>query len=340
MANTVTPAPQPAPAAAQRRTSLSGLVEQLGGVSTLGPVVALAIAVIVFTLLSARFMTPGNLSAIVEQVMVVGTLAVGQTLIILTAGIDLSNGAIMVFSSILMAKLATLQGVPVPLAILIGLIAAAAVGAVNGGLVTRLKLPPFIVTLGMLNIVLSITLLYSHGASVVKLPAGLLFFGRFFELGSTRITYGSILMLLIFAVAWYALTQTAWGKHVYATGNNAEAARRSGIRVNSLLLLVYTIAGLIYGIAGLLLLGRVTVGDPLAGATSNLDSITAVVIGGTSLFGGRGSVINTLIGALIVGVLRNGLTLVGIDALYQTLATGILVILAVALDQLARSRAR
>ena len=175
---------------------------------------------------------------------------------------------------------------------------------------------------------------------VVKLPAGLLFFGRFFELGSTRITYGSILMLLIFAVAWYALTQTAWGKHVYATGNNAEAARRSGIRVSSLLLLVYTIAGLIYGIAGLLLLGRVTVGDPLAGATSNLDSITAVVIGGTSLFGGRGSVINTLIGALIVGVLRNGLTLVGIDALYQTLATGILVILAVALDQLARSRAR
>jgi fructose transport system permease protein len=340
MANTVTPAPPAPQPAAARRMSWSGLINQLGGVSTLGPVVALAIAVIVFTLFSARFLTPGNLSAIVEQVMVVGTLAVGQTLIILTAGIDLSNGAIMVFSSILMAKLATLQGVPVPLAILIGLVAAALVGALNGGLVTRLRLPPFIVTLGMLNIVLSVTLLYSHGASVVKLPAGLLIFGRFIDLGGTRITYGSILMLLIFAIAWYALTQTAWGRHVYATGNNAEAARRSGIRVGSLLLLVYTIAGFIYGIAGLLLLGRVTVGDPLAGSTANLDSITAVVIGGTSLFGGRGSVINTLIGALIVGVLRNGLTLVGIDALYQTLATGVLVILAVALDQLARSRAR
>src|SRR2546429_5269957 len=147
-------------------------------------------------------------------------------------------------------------------------------------------------------------------------------------------------MVMVVAIECYGLTQPDWGKDVYATGNTAEAARRSGIRVSSLLLLVYTIAGLIYGIAGLLLLGRVTVGDPLAGATSNLDSITAVVIGGTSLFGGRGSVIKTLIGALIVGVPRNGLTLVGIDALYQTLATGVLVILAVALDQLARSRAR
>jgi fructose transport system permease protein len=171
---------------------------------------------------------------------------------------------------------------------------------------------------------------------VVRLPQDLLWLGGRFELGGALITYGSVLMLAIFAVAWYALKQTAWGVHVYAIGNNVEAARLSGIRVNRHLLAVYASGGVIYGVAGLMLLGRVTVADPLGGQTSNLDSITAVVIGGTSLFGGRGSVLNTLIGALIVGVLRNGLTLVGIDALYQTLATGVLVIVAVAVDQFAR----
>jgi fructose transport system permease protein len=317
---------------------LAGLFGRLGGLSTFGPLIALLIAIAIFGLLSNRFLRPDNLTVIVEQVMVVGTLAVGQTLVILTAGIDLSNGAIMVFSSILMGKLAVAQGVPVPLAILAGLLAGAFLGGANGLLVTRFRLPPFIVTLGMLNIVLSITLLYSGGSSVTRLPEGLLLLGRRFDIGGTLVTYGSLLMLVIFGVAAYVLKQTAWGTHVYAIGNNVEAARLSGIRVNQHLLTVYAFAGLIYGIAGLMLLGRVTVADPLGGQTSNLDSITAVVIGGTSLFGGRGSVLNTLIGALIVGVLRNGLTLVGIDALYQTLATGVLVIVAVAVDQFARRR--
>ena len=162
--------------------------------------------------------------------------------------------------------------------------------------------------------------------------------GRRLDVGGTLVTYGSLLMLVIFGIAAWVLKQTAWGTHVYAVGNNVEAARLSGIRVNRHLLTVYALGGLIYGGAGLMLLGRVTVADPLGGQTANLDSITAVVIGGTSLFGGRGSVLNTLIGALIVGVLRNGLTLVGIDALYQTLATGVLVIVAVAVDQFARRR--
>jgi fructose transport system permease protein len=298
--------------------------------------VALLVAIAVFGALSDRFLRPDNLTVIVEQVMVVGTLAVGQTLVILTAGIDLSNGAIMIFTTILMAKLVVVQGVPVPLAIAIGLLAGGALGAANGMLVTRFRLPPFIVTLGMLNIVLSITLLYSGGSSVTRLPQELLLLGRRVDLTGTLVTYGSLLMLVIFGVIAYVLKQTAWGTHVYAIGNNVEAARLSGIRVNQHLLTVYALAGVVYGIAGLMLLGRVTVADPLGGQTSNLDSITAVVIGGTSLFGGRGSVLNTLIGALIVGVLRNGLTLVGIDALYQTLATGVLVIVAVGVDQFAR----
>jgi fructose transport system permease protein len=246
----------------------------------------------------------------------------------------------MVFTTILMAKLAVGQGLAVPLAVLIGLLAAGCLGAANGLLVTRFRLPPFIVTLGMLNIVLSITLLYSGGSSVTRLPDALLILGRRLDLGGTLVTYGSLLMLAIFGIAAYVLKQTAWGTHVYAIGNNVEAARLSGIRVNQHLLAVYGVAGLVYGVAGLMLLGRVTVADPLGGQTANLDSITAVVIGGTSLFGGRGSVLNTLIGALMVGVLRNGLTLVGIDALYQTLATGVLVIVAVAVDQFARRGSR
>jgi fructose transport system permease protein len=331
--NVATPA---RPAAPAQLAGLVGVFARLGGLSTFGPLLALLAAIAVFGLLSDRFLRPDNLTVIVQQVMVVGTLAVGQTLVILTGGIDLSNGAIMVFATIVMAKLAVGQGLAVPVAILVGLIAAACLGAANGLLVTRFRLPPFIVTLGMLNIVLSITLLYSGGSSVTRLPDTLLILGRRFDVGGTLVTYGSLLMLAIFGVAAYVLKQTAWGIHVYAIGNNAEAARLSGIRVNQHLLTVYALGGLIYGIAGVMLLGRVTVADPLGGQTSNLDSITAVVIGGTSLFGGRGSVLNTLIGALIVGVLRNGLTLVGIDALYQTLATGVLVIVAVAVDQFAR----
>lgn len=151
-------------------------------------------------------------------------------------------------------------------------------------------------------------------------------------------TYGSVLMVILFGVAWFVLRQTRAGRHVYAVGNNAEAARLSGIPTARLLLGVYAMAGLVYGIASLLLVARTGAGDPNAGQTDNLDSITAVVLGGTSLFGGRGSVVGTLLGALIVGVIRNGLQLIGVASTYQILITGILVILAVSVDQIARRR--
>jgi fructose transport system permease protein len=270
--------------------------------------------------------------------MVVGTLAIGQTLIILTAGIDLSNGAVMAFGNIVMTKLAVDSGVNPYLAILLGLVVCAAFGFFNGSLVTGLRLPPFIVTLGTLNIAFALTHIYSEDQTVSGLPSQLTFFGNTFAVGQTDITYGTVLMLVLYVVAWYVLRQTAAGRHVYAVGNNPEAARLTGIRVQRLLLGVYTTAGLIYGIAALLLISRTSVGDPQAGQTDNLDSITAVVLGGTSLFGGRGSVIGTLIGALIVGIVRNGLQLMGVRSIYQVLITGILVILAVAVDQIARRR--
>lgn len=306
--------------------------------SAVAPLIALLIACLYFAIESPRFLTGGNLSLIVQQVMVVGTLGVGQTLVILTAGIDLSCGAVMALGSIVMTDLAVNRGVNPILAIALGIVVCGLFGAVNGTLVTRIKLPPFIVTLGTLNIAFALTHIYSGEQTINNLPNPLIFLGNTFSIGSTDVTYGSVGLLLLFLVTWYVLRLTAAGRHIYAVGNNPEATRLVGIPTKRLLLGVYITAGLIYGLAALLLVARTQVGDPQAGQTDNLDSITAVVIGGTSLFGGRGSVMGTLVGALIVGVFRNGLQLIGVAAIYQVLITGILVILAVAVDQLARGR--
>jgi fructose transport system permease protein len=326
----------------QTDTSLGARIRTLfsngSSLSTLGPLVALLLACAFFSSQSDRFLTGTNLSLVVQQVMVVGTLAIGQTLIILTAGIDLSNGAVMAFGTIVMTRFAVDYGLNPYVAIVAGIVVCAAFGALNGALLTRLRLPPFIITLGMLNIAFALTHIYSRERTIAGLPPELTFLGTTFKVGQTDVTYGSVLMFVLFLLTWYVLRQTAAGRHIYAMGNNPEAARLSGIRTDRLLLSVYAVAGLIYGIAGLLLVARTQVGDPQAGQTDNLDSITAVVLGGTSLFGGRGSVMGTLVGALIVGIVRNGLQLMGVPSIYQVLITGILVILAVAIDQLARRR--
>lgn len=320
------------------RSGALSLLGNVRGARTLGPLAGLVILCIVFGLAAPVFFTPRNLIQIVQQVMEVGTLAVGQTIIILTAGIDLSNGAIMVLGSIVMAKLAVASGVPAPLAILVGLLVTSLLGLCNGLIISMFRVPPFVATLGMLNLAYATTLLYSGQASVDNLPPGLLVLGSHIPIGSFQLPIGPLVMLAVIALMWYLLTQTGWGRHIYAFGNNVEAARLTGINVTRLQISAYLGAGIIYGIAALLVLGRTTVGDPNAGQTDNLDSITAVVIGGTSLFGGRGGVIGTLIGALIVGVLRNGLTLVGVEALWQTFATGIIVIVAVAADEATRRK--
>jgi fructose transport system permease protein len=307
-------------------------------IPTVGPLLALLLACAFFATQSDRFLTGSNFSLIIQQVMVVGTLAIGQTLIILTAGIDLSNGAVMALGSVVMTKLAVDTGLPPLLAVAIGIGVCAAFGFANGMLVTRISLPPFIVTLGMLNIAFALTHIYSNEETIVGLPPELLFLGKTFSVGQTRVTFGSVLTIVLFLVASYVLSQTAWGRRVYAIGSNKEAARLSGVPVQRLTVSVYTVAGLVYGIAALLLVARTAVGDPKAGQTDNLESITAVVLGGTSLFGGRGAVLGTLVGALIVGVFRNGLQLMGVPSIYQILITGILVIIAVTVDQISRRR--
>ena len=305
----------------------------LHGNPALSPLIVLIVSIIVFGIVAPNFLRPEALSLLVQQMTVVGALAVGQTLIILTAGVDLSIGLAMVLASLVMAKL-SFAGVPGFIALLIGLVVAVATGLVNGLLVTRINLPPFIVTLGTFSIFTAIALLYAQGQTVSLDPnAFLLLTGKSFSIGSVSITFGVILMLLLYVVVGFALRSTAWGRHLYATGDDREAASLAGISTRRVLLSAYVVAGLCVGIAAWIVAGRVGGADPNAGLNYNLLSITAVVIGGTSLFGGRGAVVGTLIGALIVQVFNSGLALAGVDPNYQVLATGILVILAVSVDQ-------
>ena len=316
------------------------LKSKLPPIGQLGPFIALLIACIFFGTTTERFFSGENFSLILQQVMVVGVIAIGQTLIILTAGIDLSCGMVMALGSIVMTKFAADLGLPAPLAILCGIGVTAAFGLVNGLLVTRIKLPPFIVTLGTLNIAFAITQLYSGAQTVTDVPPMMTWLGNTFPVGDTNVAFGSVLMILLYLGVWFWLRETGAGRHVYAVGNNPEATRLVGIPTDRVLLGVYVLAGVFYGIASLLSVARTGVGDPNAGQTENLDAITAVVLGGTSLFGGRGVILGTLIGAVVVGVLRNGLTLMGVSSVYQVLITGILVILAVTVDQLSRKATR
>ena len=338
MTTTVTKEPPPPPQDFDvNRTDSLGLRLQhlLHGNPTLGPLAVLLVAIVAFSIANQRFFSAPNLSLVLAQVTVIAVLALGQTLIILTAGIDLSVGAVAVFSSILMASFATKLGMSGLVALLLGLICGTAMGALNGFLVTRIKLPPFIVTLGTLSIFFSLNSVVSKSETVrgSDMPDIMTWTGTTIPIGGFRLTYGSLIMLLLFAYFFYALRSTAWGKHVYATGDDIESARLAGIRTSRVLFSVYTVAGLLYAVGGWILIGRLASASPNVGTDYNLDSITAVVLGGTSLFGGRGSVIGTLIGALIVGVFRNGLQLGGVEVVWQGFAIGLLVLIAVSLDQ-------
>lgn len=332
-------ATHPATAAEQfarrRRSPVQRVQHLLHAHPAISPLLVLIVSFVVFSAINPRFAAPNSLSLVLQQVAVIGALAIGQTLIILTAGIDLSVGAIALLSMMVTAKFSAEQGVPAVLAILLGVVVGTAAGALNGVLVTRVKLPPFIVTLGTLSIFTALGLLYTSGRSVqaTEMPALLSWTGESFPVGPFNVTYGVVLVAILYLVVGFVLAKTAWGRHVYAVGDDAEASRLAGIRVNRVLFSVYTAAGAIYGITAWILIGRAGAASPNAIADANLESITAVVIGGTSLFGGRGAVLGTLLGALIVGFFRSGLSLAGVDDTYRVLAVGVLVILAVSVDQ-------
>lgn len=304
------------------------------------PFIVLIIGVLIFSVAAGgRFFAPFNLSLVLQQVTIIGVLGIAQTLVILTAGIDLSVGAMMILSSIVMGRLAVVAGVPVEISFALGLLTGMLCGAINGILVAMVRLPPFIVTLGTWSIYGALVIYVSRSETIrsqdIASVAPLLqWLGTRMAIGGGAVlTYGSILMIVIAAFVWYLLNRTAFGRHVYATGDDPEAARLAGINTRNTLIAVYALAGLICAVAGWVVIGRIGAASPLAGQNANLDAITAVVIGGTSLFGGRGSIVGTLVGALIVGVFRNGLALAGVDVLWQEFTVGLLIILAVAIDQ-------
>ncbi len=315
------------------------VINVLHGNPTIIPLFVLVLGLAVFSsVVGQRFFHPFNLSLVLQQVTIIGTVALAQTLIILTAGIDLSVGAIVVLSSVAMGRLAMDHDVPPGLALALGIAVGSGCGALNGFFVTMIRLPPFIVTLGTWSVFNALIQFWSGGETIrqqeIEAAAPILqWTGESLRMGAARLTIGSLLMLLLAGLLWYVLNRTAYGRHIYAVGNDPNAARLSGIGTRKVLFTVYLTAGAICGFAGWLLIGRIGAISPLGGAMTNLDSITAVVIGGTSLFGGRGSIIGTLIGALIVGFFRNGLALAGLDVLWQEFTIGFLIIIAVSFDQ-------
>ena len=327
---------------ARKLTALSRTQHFLHANPTMVPVLILVISIIVFGFVAGeRFFTAFNLSLVVQQVTIIGFLAAAQTLIILTAGIDLSIAAIMVLGSVVMGRFAVHFGLNPFLAISAGVVVATLCGYVNGQLVTRLKLPPFIVTLGTWNVFFALIIWYSGSQSIRSkdldtMAPVLKFFGERVKIFGAVFTYGSFLMVAVFVVLWFALNRTTWGRHVYAVGDDKAAAELSGIRTDWVLRSVYAVAGLIAGIGAWVSIGRVGSVSPVSFYEGNLDSITAVVIGGMSLFGGRGTITGALFGALIVGIFSSGLKLAGVDVLWQRFAIGCLIIFAVAIDQWVR----
>jgi fructose transport system permease protein len=304
------------------------------------PLIVLVLAIVIFGIaIGGRFFSSYTLTLILQQIAIVGILGAAQTLVILTAGIDLSIGVIMVISAVIMGNVAITYGIPTPIAVVAGLVVGGLCGLLNGFLIAYMKLPPFIVTLGTWNIVMATNFIYSANETIrdtdVDEQAPLLhLFAISFKLGSAVLTLGVIAMVLLVVLLWYVLNHTAWGRHVYAVGDDPEAAKLSGIQTKKVLLTVYAISGVIAALAAWVSIGRNGSISPSSAVTDfNLQAITATVIGGISLFGGRGSILGTLFGAMIVGVVSMGLNMLGADPQWKVLLTGVLIIAAVAIDQ-------
>jgi ribose transport system permease protein len=295
----------------------------------LGAVLALLAMCAILTALSDHFLTFDNLMNVFRQSAVNTLLALGQLLVIVTAGIDLSVGSVLGFACVV-AALMLKAGAPAWLSILAAIAVGTALGSVNGLLLTRLRLPhPFIPTLGMMNVARGLALVISGGFPISGLPDG------FRWLGAGKIAFIPAPVLVVLAVCVVLhlfLNRTTVGRDIYAIGGNKQAAVLCGIPVNSRLTLVYAMSGGLAGLAAVLLAGRMNSGFPLAGSGAELDSIAAVIIGGASFFGGVGTVSGTLVGALMIGVLRNGLNLLDVSSYWQSAVIGVVIVMAVWID--------
>jgi ribose/xylose/arabinose/galactoside ABC-type transport system permease subunit len=289
-----------------------------------GVLLALVLLVTAATFLSDYFLTVPNLLNVLRQVAIVGILALGMTFVILTRGIDLSVGSILGLSVVLFAGL--LETYPMQVAIPVGLAAAMAAGLINGIGVAYARIPPFIMTLGMLSFARGLAFIYTGGTPIPIINESFYDLGNGYLLG---IPIPSLILIGVLAASGVVLTLTSFGRSIYAIGSNEEASRLSGVPVRAYITVVYVISGGVSGLAGLVYASQLSVGTPIAGQGYELDAIAAVVVGGTSLFGGSGSVFGTFIGTLIIGVLANILNLTGIDPFVQQLFKGALIVVAV-----------
>lgn len=300
--------------------------------SELTTVIALIILMAVITIINSNFLTANNLLNLLLQVTSNALIAFGMTFVILTGGIDLSVGSILALSSALTAGLLG-SGMPVTLAILISLILGCILGMMNGLLISYGKLAPFIVTLATMTIFRGATLVYTNGNPITKGLSDTFLFQFLGQGYIVGIPFPVIIMFIVFIVLYVLLHKTAFGKSVYAIGGNEKAAYISGVKINKVKIIIYSISGIMASISGLIITSRLSSAQPTAGASYEMDAIAAVVLGGTSLSGGKGRILGTLIGALIIGVLNNGLNIIGVSAFWQQVVKGVVILIAVLIDR-------
>jgi ribose/xylose/arabinose/galactoside ABC-type transport system permease subunit len=295
----------------------------------MGPLLGLLLLGLTLTILSDRFLTVNNLLNVTRQISINAIISVGMTLVILTGGIDLSVGSIVALTGSITAGL-LVGGQSIFLAILVGMLVGVTLGLCNGLLITRGRIPPFIATLGIMTAARGFTLVYTEGRPITGMGEGFRFLGGGYIGG---IPVPVIIMIIIFIATYIMLKKTRLGRYIYAIGGNEEAARLSGINTKKILLSVYALGGLLAGFSGIIMASRLNSAQPTAGISFELDAIAAVVLGGTSLAGGVGTIGGTLIGAFIIGILDNGLNLLNVSSFYQQVAKGFVILLAVFLDQ-------
>ena len=298
---------------AQSKTKAASKVDVKKIFSRLGPLLALVVLIILVTVMSPTFVSPANLLNLLRQVSINAVIAFGMTFVILTGGIDLSVGSILALSGAVTASMLT-SGFAAPLALTVGLILGAVFGLLNGVLIAYGKAAPFIATLATMTIFRGATYVFTNGNPITG-------------------AFPIIIMIVVYGVLFVLLHKTAFGRKTYALGGNETAARIAGVRTKVVTMLIYTISGLMAAIAGIILTSRLSSAQPDAGTSYEMDAIAAVVLGGTSLAGGKGRIFGTLIGALIIGTLNNGMNLLGISSFYQQIVKGIVILIAVLLDR-------
>lgn len=298
-----------------------------------GLVIVFVVICAVFATLSPIFLKPSNLINVIRQVSVIGTAAVGMAILMISGGIDLSIGSNLAFSGLVVAIMMNNFHLPVPIAIVITLVASIGIGFINSFLVTKIKIPPLIATLGMMSALRGFGYVITKGYPIYDFPTGFMSLGKGY-IGPIPIPV--LIMLAVFLAGYVVLTKTPLGRYFYSLGGNEEATRLSGIDLTKTRLIAYSTCALMTGLAGLILLARINSAQPSVGSGFELDVITAVVLGGVSISGGEGKIPNVLLGVLIIGVISNGLVLLNVHDYYQMVIKGLTLLIAVGIDKLGK----